>query len=140
VLEKPINVPLTANLTVSVGRKAHRLESACLRKESVREETRRLVMVLGAAVALVGAFLVAASIAAELEPYSPPPGCEVTACPSHPEFGFIWAEDLLPIGVVVVISGLAIVLAATLAIELPLTREEEQVILEKLERVSRRFD
>jgi hypothetical protein len=112
-----------------------------LRRKTVREETRRLLMALGASVALVGALLIAVAVAADQRPYSPPPGCEAMACPSpDPAFGLFGVEDRFLPGVAVVVSGLAIVFAATLAIELPLTRADEEVLLEKLERVARRFD
>jgi len=106
----------------------------------VNENTRRLIVVSGATLAIIGAFLVSAAYGADSGPYVPPPGCEASACPSHPDFLITGADELRFVGFAAAFSGVGILLAAAVLIEVPFTRVEEEALLEKIERTSRRLD
>ena len=98
------------------------------------------MVVIDATLAIIGAFLVSAAYGADSRPYVPPPGCETSACPSHPDFLIVSADELRFVGFAVAFSGVGVLLVAEVLIEVPFTRVEEEALLEKIERTSRRLD
>jgi hypothetical protein len=93
--------------------------------------------VAGAVLVLVGALAIVGAYVADSQPYVPPPGCETWACPSSD-----FSTDAVRLyGMSVVALGIAIILVGkAVSFPRPLTRVEEEKLLQAVERTTRRSD
>ena len=107
------------------------------------DDTRRVLIALGVALASVGGFFIAA--AASLE-FGPPPGSSCPpelggGCPSHYDVLGLSVDGAYGIGAALIATGTVLVLVCVFdAPALPFTRVDEEAIVERIERGMRRLD